>query len=366
MHTTDEHVTDAHMYMTDKHTHRQDSRAKLIVIFGGQSAEHDVSCVSASNVIAAADPRKYIVESVCITRQGKWVSAGKHVEPMSFFAKHDHRTVVMPVLHGPMGEDGTVQGLLELAGVAYVGAGVLASAICMDKTMTKTLLEAAGIPHARWRRIEAHTDPAQQKLNDIINCAVEYLGLPVFVKPANMGSSVGVSRVSHISSLMESVTHASKYDRTVIIEEAVKGREIEVAVLGNDDPIASVPGEIIPGTVFYTYEDKYESGAQLLVPAPLAPDEIAEVQSLAIQTYQALRVRGLARVDFFYEDGQVGNGNRGWLVNELNTMPGFTSISMYPKLWDASGIRYPELIDKLIKLAYEDHANRLQHTHTDI
>ena len=376
-------------------------RVRLVVLFGGRSAEHDVSCVSARYVLAAADPGKYRVEPVGITREGAWVratgavaalgagpdalpdrlsAAGPEVEPLPVLASGDeladgqdgastaHRevTVVLPILHGPMGEDGTVQGLLELARVPYAGAGVLASALCMDKTAANTMLAQAGIAHTRWRAItldDPHASDAD--LAPVLDPIVKDLGLPVFVKPASMGSSVGISKAFTRGDVADGVRLASRFDRSVIVEEEARAREIEVAVLGNDEPEASLPGEIVPGADFYDYADKYDDGAELLIPAPLEDGEVAACQRLAIDAYRALRVEGLARVDFLYEDGRDGRGGRGWLVSELNTMPGFTPISMYPRLWAASGLGYPQLIDRLVELALERHARRERHTHTD-
>ncbi len=360
-----------------------------MVLYGGRSAEHDVSCVSARHVVAAADPTKYVVEPVGITRQGRWVqaaeairaleagpdalperlsTAGPEVEPLPTLASRPDAaaTVVLPVLHGPNGEDGTVQGLLELAGVPYAGAGVLASALCMDKTAANTMLDAAGIAHARWRSFTLDDPSATDaELARSVEALVDELGLPVFVKPASMGSSVGITRAVNRQRVADGLRLASRYDRRIIVEEAVTAREVEVAVLGNDDPEASLPGEVVPGAEFYDYADKYEDGAELLIPAPLDDDEAAACRSLAIDAYRALRVEGLARVDFLYEDGRSGRGGRGWLVSELNTMPGFTPISMYPKLWAASGLSYPQLIDRLVALALERHARREQHAFTE-
>ena len=369
-----------------------------MVLFGGRSAEHDVSCVSARHVVAAADPEKYAVEPIGITRQGRWVraaaaiealnaghgalperlsAAGPEVEPLPVLAPGsgsgggsaaiaDEPTVVLPVLHGPMGEDGTVQGLLELAQVPYAGAGVLASAVCMDKTAANTMLAAAGIAHTRWQAVTLDDSDARDRdLEPLVDAIVDDLGLPVFVKPASMGSSVGVTRASTRPEVAGGLRLASRYDRSIVVEEEARAREIEVAVLGNDHPEASLPGEIVPGAEFYDYADKYEDGAKLLIPAPLEDDEVAACRRLALDAYRALRVEGLARVDFFYEDGRDGRGDRGWMVSELNTMPGFTPISMYPKLWEVSGLGYPQLIDRLVDLALERHTRRERHTHTD-
>ena len=384
-----------------------DPRVRLVVLFGGRSAEHDVSCVSARHVLAAVDPAKYRVEPVGITREGGWVraidaaaalepgspglpdhltAAGPTVDPLSALTSPDPidephdldadsdengPTVAFPVLHGPMGEDGTIQGLLEMAGIAYVGAGVLGSALAMDKVAAKTHLQALGISQARWRSFVLD-DPhaADGELRTEIDDIVADLGLPVFVKPANMGSSVGVSKATTPQEIAAALRLAASYDRLIVIEEAIHGRELEVAVLGNDDPEASLPGEITPGAEFYDYADKYQDGAELLIPAPLDDHEIATARALAIDTFVGLRIEGLARVDFFYEDGSTApdgtmRGNRGWLVNELNTMPGFTPISMYPKLWDVSGLPYPKLIDRLVELALERHDRDQRHTRTD-
>ena len=364
------------------------------MLFGGRSAEHDVSCVSARHVVAAADPGKYDVEPIGITREGRWVQAaealealgagpgalperlsavGPAVDPLPALAADpgpraggDGPTVVLPVLHGPMGEDGTVQGLLELAQVPYAGAGVLASALCMDKTAANSMLAHAGIGHTRWRTVTLD-DPAASDaaLAADVEAIVDDLGLPVFVKPASMGSSVGITKANTREAIADGLRLACRYDRNIIVEEEARAREIEVAVLGNDSPEASLPGEIVPGAEFYDYADKYEDGAELLIPAPLDDDEIAVCQRLAIDAYRALRVEGLARVDFLYEDGRDGRGNRGWMVSELNTMPGFTPISMYPKLWAASGLPYPRLIDRLVDLALERHARQERHALTD-
>ncbi len=346
-------------------------RVRLVVLFGGRSAEHEVSCVSALHVLRAVDRTRYDVVPVGITREGRWVESsdavaalqggatalpspdtttGPELDPLPVVApRGDVPVVVLPLLHGPMGEDGTVQGLLELAGVPYVGAGVLASALCMDKATAKDLLATHGLPLARWRAardVEVDDSLLEQVGAD--------LGWPVFVKPSNLGSSVGVSKANDPAELSAAVDVALGYDEYVVFEEAVVGREIEVAVLGNADPRASVPGEIVPSHEFYDYEDKYiDDGADLLVPAPLADDDAATVRDLAVRAYRALRVDGMARVDFFFEEH-----GRGFLVNELNTIPGFTPISMYPKLWEASGVSYAKLVDELVMLALERHERR--------
>ncbi|MDH3754665.1 MAG: D-alanine--D-alanine ligase [Acidimicrobiia bacterium] len=352
-------------------------RIRLVVLFGGQSAEHDVSCVSARHVLAAADPDKYTIEPIGISRDGQWhlgesakaaltavpPALGDHltvehapVDTSTVLAAADEeRTVVFPVLHGPMGEDGTIQGLLDLAGVPYVGAGVLASALCMDKIVAKQMATVHEIPQARWTSLhsdELAADTAAKLLAD--------LGPSVFVKPANLGSSVGISNAVDEPTLTAALDLAASYDEWVVVEEAIDGREIEIAVLGNHHPRASLPGEILPGADFYTYDDKYTDGvAQTVVPADLPDDVSEDMRALAVRAYSALRCEGLARVDFFYEEA------RGPLLNEINTMPGFTPISMYPKLWAATGLSYPELIDELVGLALARHDRRMAHRRVD-
>ena len=351
-----------------------DPRLDLIVIFGGQSAEHDVSCTSAAHVLRAADPAKYRVTPIGITRDGRWhladevaaaLAAGPHalpgrlsadgavVEPTAAITPaRPGRTVVMPLLHGPMGEDGTVQGMLELADLPYVGSGVLGSALAMDKAMAKRVAAANDIPQAR------HVSLRADEVGPGTPAALaEQLGLPVFVKPANMGSSVGVSKAKTVEAVRDAIELALTYDEWVVVEEAIVGREIEVAVLGNLQPRASLPGEIIPGAEFYDYADKYvDDGSSTVIPAPLTDEQVAEVQALALRSFAALRCEGLARVDFFLEE------HRGFLLNEVNTLPGFTPISMYPKMWLASGMSYAELIDELVSLAIERHQRRRRNT----
>ena len=349
---------------------------RLVLVFGGRSAEHDVSCVTALHVMNAVDPARYDVVPVGITREGRWTLAadavaalpagaaalpspdevvGQEIEPMPAVlpvaggAGGGVTTVVLPLVHGPMGEDGTLQGLLEMAGVPYVGAGVASSALCMDKALSKRVLASFGLPVVPWldvRRAQLGEDFAAR--------VAEELGYPVFVKPANLGSSVGISKVADPEQLQAALTEALRYDEYLIVEQAVRAREIEVAVLGDEDPRTSVPGEVVPSHEFYDYDDKYiDDGAQLIVPAPLDEATTAEVRSLAERAFRALRVDGMARVDFFLEEG-----GRGFIVNEVNTLPGFTPISMYPKLWAASGLPYPELIDELVRLALERHRRR--------
>lgn len=349
-----------------------DERINLIVLYGGQSAEHDVSCTTAAHVMRAADPAKYRLVPVGIGRDGAWALAaapdlslpavaldptGVAVSPVEALEATTGTTVVMPLLHGPMGEDGTVQGLLELAGVPYVGSGVLASAVGMDKAMAKQVLAANGVPQARARAIRA-SEATAALIDDVVDDLIGDLGLPMFVKPANMGSSVGVSKAKTASEVRTAIDTALAYDEWIVAEEAIAGREIEVGVLGNLDPRASVPGEIVPGAEFYDYADKYLDGSsQTLVPADLTAAQADEVRHLAIRVFKVLRCDGLARVDFFFEEG-----GRGFLCNEINTMPGFTPISMYPKLWIASGVSYAGLIDELVRLALERHDRQRRNT----
>jgi D-alanine-D-alanine ligase len=356
------------------------SRTHIIVLFGGESAEHDVSCVTAAHVLRALDPQRYDVTTVAISRTGQWMLAesamaalarGRDALPERLeaqgrasslgevIAASDARTVVLPLLHGPMGEDGTVQGLLDLAHVAYVGAGVLGSAVSMDKATTKRVLAAEGIAQPKFVALREDSITGTAGATNVAN-AVTQLGLPVFVKPANMGSSVGVTKAKSVDEALAAARAALAYDEWVLFEEAVVGREIEVAVLGNREPRASVPGEIIPGREFYDYEDKYVGdGAQLLVPAPLTDAQATEVRNMALRVFHAVRADGMARVDFFYEERRAdGSAGRGFMCNEINTIPGFTPISMYPKLWQASGVSYSQLLDELIALALERHARR--------
>lgn len=369
----------------DAVTSGSSEKIRLVVLFGGQSAEHDVSCTTAAHVLAAADPDRYDIEAIGITRDGEFVRAGdaaallgeqsaalpgepnsaeKAILPLQPIGPgtelmssvtalgEDATVVVLPLLHGPLGEDGTVQGLCELANVAYVGAGVLGSATAMDKVMTKTVLDARGIPQTRWVGVQ-ETGMAGD-LAETAKQAAELLGLPCFVKPANMGSSVGVSKANTEQELITAMEKALRYDEWLVIEEAVDAREIEIAILGNDKLDLSVPGEIVPGAEFYDYEDKYVDGnAELVIPADLPPAVEEHIKELAVDAYRALRVEGMARADFLYEE----NG-RGPLLNELNTIPGFTPISMYPKMWEATGLSYPALIDRLVDLAIERHTRR--------
>ncbi len=360
-------------------------KTRVIVLFGGRSAEHDVSRVTASHVLAAMDPERYDIVPVGIERNGRWVlaeeavaalrrgpealppaltAAGPAIEPLPTVTGVDdpaaadggaETTVVLPLLHGPFGEDGTVQGMLELAGVPYAGAGVLGSALAMDKAKAKEVIAHAGIPQADHLSFRADQPPSL-----VAEQVLARFGLPVFVKPANLGSSIGVSKARTETELMEAIELALSFDEWLVVEEAVEGREIELGVLGNLEPEVSVPGEIVPAADFYDYEDKYHDGAaQCLVPAELTEAQTTELQELARRVYLVLRCEGMARVDFFLEEG-----GRGPLLNEVNTIPGFTPISMFPKLWEASGVSYPALIDRLIDLAVERHERRTKRIRT--
>lgn len=341
-------------------------KIRIGLLFGGQSAEHEVSIRSAKNVYDALDKSKYEPVLIGISKKGDWLTL-----PLTHFLQIDSKTyalpekisgdsldvsssvlqeqldVVFPVLHGPMGEDGTVQGMLKLFNIPFVGAGVLGSAVGMDKDVMKRLLRDAGLPIAKF--LVFHSS---NKDTTSFKQVTKELGLSLFVKPANLGSSVGVSKVTLEKEFDRAISEAFKYDRKILIEEGVNAREIECAVLGNQDLEASVLGEIIPHHEFYDYDAKYidEDGAVLEIPAKLSEKQTKEIQELAIKTCEVLCVKGMARVDFFVDKitGKV-------YVNEVNTIPGFTSISMYPQLWQASGLSYPKLIDKLVSLALENH-----------
>jgi D-alanine-D-alanine ligase len=360
-------------------------RIRVGIIFGGQSGEHEVSLASARSVLAALDRTRYEPVPIGITREGRWLPAaaaqsllaGGEARPAEEEAPAEATgtalispperlptisealtggvDVVFPVLHGPFGEDGTVQGLLELAGVPYVGAGVLGSAVSMDKTTMKTVFVQHGLPCCRWLAVSRHqwrTDPigVQERV-------ASELGFPCFVKPANLGSSVGISKVRDAAALPAALDLAARYDRRLLVEEAIDGRELECSVLGNDEPCCSVVGEIVPHREFYDYEAKYTDGqADLCIPAAI-PAAVADgVRDLARRAFLAVDAAGLARVDFFLE-----RPTNRLLLNEINTIPGFTRFSMYPKLWEATGLSYPDLLDHLIRLAMERHAERPIH-----
>jgi D-alanine-D-alanine ligase len=357
-------------------------KRRVAVVFGGRSAEHEISVISARSVMDALDPDRYEVVAIGVTRDGRWqlMPTGSQAPPagggsgelpgvapgsgtqialdqepgsQTLVGADGSRTsidVVFPVMHGPYGEDGSIQGFLEMAGVPYVGAGVLGSALGMDKAVQKVLFAAAGIPTVAFEVVherEWGEDP------EAVEARSAHLGYPLFAKPAAMGSSIGISSVPRASELRAALEQAFRYGRKVVLERSVTGaREIEVSVLGNDDPVASVAGEIVPrGHAFYDYEAKYldEHGAELIVPADVPALTLEEVQRLAVTAFRTIDAAGMARVDFFLmDDGRL-------FLNEINTIPGFTSISMYPRLWEASGISYPELVDRLIELAIERH-----------
>lgn len=348
-------------------------RIRLVVLFGGRSAEHEVSCTTAAHVLRALDLDRYEPVPVGIGRDGSWLraddaiaalregaaalpgrleAAGTAVEPLPAMqpdpATPGVPVVVLPLLHGPFGEDGTVQGLLELAGAPYVGSGVLSSSLSMDKVAAKELLSAHGIPQGEWLSARRHEID-----DELLERAADRLGFPMFVKPANMGSSIGISKVHEVEHLAAAVTEASRFDEWILFEENIVGRELECGILGNLTPRASVVGEVRPGADFYDYDDKYEDGAELLIPAPISQPMSDELREIALRTFAALRCEGMARVDFFWEED-----GRGPLVNEVNTIPGFTPISQYPKLWEASGLPYGRLLDELVALALERHERR--------
>lgn len=367
-------------------------QVRVGVVFGGRSSEHEVSLASARNVMEALDRSGYTVVPIGITPQGRWLTGGSPMQQLAdsaanpgltrFGAANGHAQpdsippgqdrwallpsagkeqrlpavdVIFPVLHGPYGEDGTIQGLLEMANVPYVGCGVLSSAVAMDKAVAKRLFAVEGLPQAAY---DVVTRKAWQQDPGAVCAALEQtLRYPLFVKPANLGSSVGISKARTRAELAVALALAADYDRKLVVEEAVpNAREIEVSVLGNDDPIASVPGEIIPGNEFYDYAAKYlDDTSRLLIPAELDAGQTAQVRAMAVRAFRAVEGTGLARVDFLLD------GRRGDIyLNEINTMPGFTRISMYPKLWEASGIAYPDLVDRLVQLALERYDDQQQ------
>lgn len=341
------------------------SKLNIGLLYGGKSTEHEVSMRSAESILTVLDTDKYNITLIHISKSGEWlhVSGNDKIADLSEdesaqkltvrpsgqlagLAEGKKLDVVIPVLHGTFGEDGTVQGLLELAEIPYVGCNVRSSAVCMDKDMTKRLLKLEGIGVAESVLFKHHE-------KDDVNFAEveEKLGLPMFVKPVNQGSSVGVSKVTDEASFHEALALAFQFDTKVIVESALDGREVEVSVLGNSNPFVSVPGEIIPDDGFYSYDSKYtdENGASLEIPAKIDGETVQNLQNVALKTFETLDCEGMARVDMFLcEDGSI-------FVNEVNTFPGFTSISMYPKLLEASGVSYDELVDRLIRLALERH-----------
>lgn len=318
------------------------TKLQVAVVYGGRSGEHEVSLRSAESIMRAMDPDKYEVRRYVIGKEGKWDPSPILPEP----GAHPDIDVIFPVLHGTFGEDGTVQGLFELADIAYVGAGVMASAISMDKVMMKRVCRQAHLPVVDWVEMTRGALDGDR--------AAAAFGFPVFVKPANLGSSVGISKAHNQEELEQALLVAAQFDRKVVVERAIVGRELEISVLGNHEPMASAPCEIHPSREFYDYEDKYLlNEAQFDLPAKLPQQDIDEIQRLAIACYQAVECSGLARVDFLQETstGQI-------FINEINTLPGFTSISMYPRMWEHSGIGYPALIDRLIALALERHEEK--------
>jgi D-alanine-D-alanine ligase len=351
-------------------------RLRVGVLFGGRSGEHEVSLASAASVIRGLDPDKYEAVPIGITKEGHWLIGAGAQKMLPEVLRGGQRVmmtadptdaalvrldgsgggtrldVVFPAMHGTFGEDGTIQGLLDLAGLPFVGAGVLGSAIAMDKDVAKRLLQAAKIPVVPWvavPRIEWEKNPGD--VEQTIENKFQY---PVFVKPATLGSSVGMTKVHSREELAPALNLAAEFAQKILVERAMVAREIEVSVLGNSEPAASVPGEIVPHREFYDYAAKYlEEGTQLLIPAKLKPAQVKKFQKLAVDSFRALELSGMARVDFFLEK----EGGKIYL-NEVNTIPGFTSISMYPKLWEASGIPFRDLIDKLIELALEQHREK--------
>jgi D-alanine-D-alanine ligase len=355
---------------------QEKKRLRIGVLFGGRSGEHEVSLASATSVIRGLDPDKYEPVPIGITKEGHWLVGAGAQKMLPEVLKGGQRVmmtadptdaalvrldgsgggqrldVVFPVMHGTYGEDGTIQGLLDLAGLPFVGAGVLGSAIGMDKDVAKRLLQVAKIPVVPW--IAVHRADWEREPKEVQRSIERKFNYPVFVKPATLGSSVGMTKVHSREELAPALNLASEFAMKILVERAMVAREIEVAVLGNSQPMASIPGEIVPHREFYDYTAKYlEEGTQLLIPAKLKPAQVKKIQSFALAAFRALELSGMARVDFFVEK----KGGKIFL-NEVNTIPGFTSISMYPKMWEASGIPFRELIDRLIGLALEQHAEK--------
>jgi D-alanine-D-alanine ligase len=353
-------------------------RLRVGVLFGGRSGEHEVSLASATSVIRALNPEKYEAVPIGITKEGRWLVGTSAQKMLPEVLKSGERVVlpadpsasalvpidstagrpsvpvdvVFPVLHGTFGEDGTVQGLLELAGLPYVGAGVLGSAAGMDKDLQKRLFEQAGLPIVPFLAVQR--SEWEKKRAAVIRVIRKKLRFPLFVKPATLGSSVGMTRVANAKEIGKAMDFAAEFALKIVVEHGVTGREIEVSVLGNDDVRASIPGEIVPHREFYDYAAKYlEEGTKLVIPARLTKKQVAKFQDYAVRAFRAIEGTGMARCDFFLEkrSGKI-------YLNELNTIPGFTSISMYPKLWEASGIPYSQLIDRLIELAFALHREK--------
>lgn len=351
-------------------------KLRVAVVFGGQSGEHEVSLMSSTSIINALDKEKYEIIMIGITRQGAWkyydgpidgVITGEWEKNARNLDQSEYNflttgescpgeniDIVFPVLHGPMGEDGTIQGLFELAGLAYVGCGVLASAVGMDKTFSKLVFERRGLKQADYL-VFAKQDLDEDR-DGVILSVEKRFKYPVFIKPANMGSSVGITKAHGREDLKSGLDLAARYDRKIIVEEFIDGHEVECSVLGNDTPRASVVGQILPSNEFYDYKAKYfdDGKSGLVIPADISPRATARVKQMAVQAFRAIDGSGLARVDFF-----VDKRTDEVYINEINTMPGFTKISMYPKLWDAAGLPYPQLLDTLIDLALERQAQKV-------
>lgn len=351
-------------------------KEKIAVVFGGMSTEHDVSIVSGTSVLKNLNKEKYDIFPIYIDREGNWFKYTKTVnqievlnvgdkieeldkieEPMEYLKNID---VVFPVLHGLYGEDGTIQGMLELLNKKYVGCKVLASSVCMDKVYAKVIFDKAKINQAkyiyirkageRYIYIDNEFNEEIHSLEEIADIVSEKIGFPVFIKPSNSGSSVGINKSHNIEELKEHIKYASQFDKKILIEENICGRELECAVLGNEEVKASCVGEILPAEEFYTFDAKYKNAeSRVVIPADLPEGISNEIRSTAIKAFKAVDGKGLSRVDFFVE-----NGTNKIIINEINTLPGFTQISMYPKLWEEAGIKYSDLLDELIKLAKED------------
>jgi D-alanine-D-alanine ligase len=347
-------------------------KIKIALLFGGRSAEHEVSLVSAASIYKNLNPKKFEIQSIYINKEGKWrfvsspflslaeLSNGHFFSFLPWAKREDtlavNADIYFPVLHGPFGEDGTIQGFFEMADVPYVGASVLASAVGMDKAIAKILFHAKNLPTARYAVFFEEEWLLQNKIT--LNRIQKEFSLPLFIKPANLGSSVGISKVKSFEDLGQALTAAFLYDKKILIEEAIQGREIECSVLGNDTPIASLPGEVIPHRDFYDYQDKYIDGNTTFgIPADLSEKITQEIQDLSLRAFRAVECSGMARVDFFLQD----KTNTIYL-NEINTIPGFTEISMYPKLWEVSSLPFPDLIEKLIALGLEKHRTKKRNT----
>jgi D-alanine-D-alanine ligase len=352
------------------------AKLRVGLLFGGRSVEHEVSIASASSIFRALDPTRYEVSPIAIDQAGRWYLAPPALAPQLSVGGEEVRLpatpgasallpveagdarpvaeldVIFPIVHGHGGEDGSLQGLLELAEVPYVGPGVLGSALQMDKEVSKRLLEAGGLPVLPWRGVRA--PQLERDPETLVGQLVEALGLPLFVKPANLGSSVGIHRVTTREGLLAALRDAARYDRKLVVERGIAARDVEVALLGNDPVEASVPGEIRTKREFYDYEAKYvDEDTELLVPAPVSEALAGELRAAAIRAFETLEGEGLGRVDFL-----VDRETDAFFVNEVNSLPGFTDVSMYPKLWEASGLPYPALLDRLIELALERHRGR--------